>query len=115
MQFGGERHGQRRRDGVGQMIAGDARQVEHLGATRLRRVGSVGRRTRSRRRDFADQREHQVAAGIDVVRHDQQFAKARLAEVVGQQLGVAACRGRSLAAASAAPRREPDPTPRAQH
>ena len=65
----------------------------------------VARRTRSRRRASADQREHQVAARVDVVDDDQQLAEARLAEVLGQQLRVAAARSAGAGCFScAAPR-----------
>ena len=59
---------------------------------------------------FADQREHQVAVRIEVVRPDQQLAETRLPEVLAEHLRVAPRRDRAAPAASAAWRRGPDPT-----
>ena len=59
----------------------------------------------------AQQRKHQVLPGVEVVGDNQQFAKPRLAQVVGQQLRVppAQVRARGLRDAGAAAQQIPQP------
>ena len=71
-----------------QMIARHAGEVEHLGAARVRRL--AGRPPDQIAPPvLADQREQQIAMRVGVVHGDDQLAETGLAEVLGQQLGVA--------------------------
>ena len=80
---------ERRGDGIGQMVAGDARKVEDLRAPRFGE--NAGRPADQIAPPLvADQREDQVAVRVDVVHGDQQLAEAGLAEVLRQHLRVAA-------------------------
>ena len=79
---------QRRREHVGQESLRAARQILRFGAPCRR--DAAGRREQHPPIRIADQAEHQIAIGIEVVDHEQQLAEARLAEILGEQLRVAA-------------------------
>ena len=86
-------------DGVEQHVARRARQIDRLRRSAVRPGGRIARRKNGRRQSRAQQREDDVVPRVEVVRDDQQLAESRLAEVVGQQLRVAAAqvRARGLA------------------
>ncbi len=68
------------------VIPRPAGEIVRLGATRR---GGAWRREQRFPIRLPQQAEHQVATRVEVVHHQQQLAKARLAEVLGQQLGIA--------------------------
>ena len=87
------------------MIARDAGQIEDLGAPRFGRL--AGRPPHQIAPPIlGDEREHEIAVGVDIVHRDEQLAESRLAEILGQQLRVSPRRARPAAAACscAAPR-----------
>ena len=82
------REGQRQRcgDRVGQMIPADAGQIEHLGAPCVRGLRRRPPHETAPPR-LRHQREHEIAARVDVVRGHEQLAEPGLPEVGGEQLG----------------------------
>ena len=113
VRLGRERHASARRaTRVEQVIARHARQIEHLGPPRLGRLGSSAPANRSRRRGSRDQREHQVAARVEVVRRRSAARETRAGRGSRPAARRSGARARPAAAASAARRREPDPTRR---
>ncbi len=86
--MGRHRNGKRGGQGVRQVVARDASQVEHLGPTRLgrgcRRPPDQGPSAR-----LGDQREHQVTMRVEVVHGDHELAESGLPQVLGEQFRVA--------------------------
>jgi hypothetical protein len=85
---GQQGHAQRRGDDAGQVIAGTAGEIEDLGATRVRGIdGRAAHQVAPAVR--VHEREHEIAPGVDIVHAHDELAKARLAEVLVQQLDIA--------------------------
>ena len=77
--------GERSRNRVGQVFAGQTRQVEHFSLTGLPRLDRPPTH-QTATPAFGNQREDEIAAGIDVVRNDQQLAESWLTDVFRQQM-----------------------------
>ena len=108
LRVGRHRQGQRAGHRVEDVVARRAGQVHRLGGSTVEPGGLPPQEERAPP-VAAQQRKHQVLARVQVVRDDQQLAKSGLAQVVGQQLGVAPAqvRPRGLLDAGAAAEQVP--------
>ena len=106
-----ERHGKRRRDGVGEMIPSRPGQIDDARSTRFRfaRRRPAHQIATSR---LGHQREDDVGVRVDVVGGNHELSKARLAQILGEQFNVPAAEIDRDRAGSRAPRRAPDPRAR---
>ena len=79
---------QRPRERGQALVARNAREVERFGRSAIAALRGLPEKEGP---PFvgAEQREHEVAPGVEVVHHDEQLAEAWLSQVVRQQLGVA--------------------------
>src|SRR5262249_24914969 len=83
----GEWNRQGTSDAIGQMIARNSCKIQN---GRMALFSLVGPRPSQQipSSSLAHERKHQIASGIHVVAHDQQFAKSRLPQVVREQLRI---------------------------
>ena len=77
-------------DAASTSAANDCVPVDRSCASARARRDAAWRREQRAAIRIADQAEHQVPMGIEVVHHEEQLAEAGLAEVLGEQLRIPA-------------------------
>ena len=92
------RHGQRGGDRIDKIVPAHAAQIDHLRPPQFRGLGRRPPKQIAAAR-LGDERKHQVAMGVEVVREDHELAESRLPQIVRQHLRVSLrqiARGRLL-------------------
>ncbi len=109
VRLGRQRNRQRGGDRVGQVAASHSREIQELGPSRVGlRGGRPPHQIAASR--FADEREDEIAVGVQVVHRDQELAEAGLSQVVHQQLSVPTAQVVGSRLLQHAPRHAPGPT-----
>ena len=92
VRIGHDRHAQRRAQRVDDLIAARPRQVDCLGLAAIWGGGFPGDARSEKRLSMGrrEQSEHNVGPDVEIVGNEQELAKPRLPQVLGEQLGVAA-------------------------